>query len=52
MKYLVVIMGALLLFSANASAQEEAGATTEPAAASEPVPAETPPADAAPRRLR
>ena len=48
MKYLVVMMSALLLFSANASAQEEAGAATEPAAASEPVPAETAPADPAP----
>ena len=45
MKYLVVMMSALLLFSANASAQEEAGAATEPAAASEPV---SPPR---PRRL-
>jgi hypothetical protein len=48
MKYLVVMMSALLLFSVNASAQEEAGATTEPAAASEPVPAETAPAEDAP----
>jgi hypothetical protein len=48
MKYVVVMMSALLLFSVNASAQEEAGATTEPAAASEPVPAETAPAEDAP----
>ncbi len=41
----MVLMSALLLFSANASAQEEAGATSEPAAASESAPSETAPAD-------
>jgi hypothetical protein len=45
MKCLMVLMSALLLFSANASAQEEAGATSEPAAASESAPSETAPAD-------
>jgi len=48
MKHLMFMMGTLLLFSASASAQDEAGAATEPAAASESAPAETAPADQAP----
>ena len=41
MKHLMIIMAALLLFSANAFAQEEAA--TEPAAATEAAPAEQAP---------
>ena len=47
MKYLMFTMGTLLLFSASALAQEDAGAAAEPATASEPAPAKTAPADQA-----
>jgi hypothetical protein len=48
MKYLVFLTSAVLLFSATAVAQEEAGAAAEPAAASEAAPAEAATADQAP----
>ena len=43
MKYVVFLVGAILLVGATASAQEEASATTAPEAAAEPTPAQEPP---------
>lgn len=45
MKYVVFLVGALLMVGATASAQEEAGTEAEPEAAAEPVPADQAPAD-------
>jgi hypothetical protein len=43
MKYVVFLVGAILLVGATASAQEEASATTAPEAAAEPTSAQEPP---------